>query len=91
MKAISEMTEDEVRDYALQLVNDIDSKDKELDDLKASNEELTTLNKALQRRNNELFTQVEQTSRGSSLQGTEEPTEEPEVVSCEDFAKNLKL
>lgn len=86
MPKISEMTLEELQDYALNLEN-------ENSGLKASNEEkeaqvqeLTGLNKELQKRNNKLLLQVEQ--------DTPEPAkEEPPkpVESCEEFARKLIL
>lgn len=86
-KNISEMSLEELQDYALNLRSVIDVKDKELDDLKADKVELQNLNKTLQKRNNELFMRVEQPIQSS----TEGPAELPTVESCEEFAQNLKL
>ena len=80
-KKISEMSPEELQDYALELRNVIDTR--------ASNVELQELNKALQKRNNELFMKVEQQPSPSSFEGPEAPTEP--VKTCEDFAKSLKL
>lgn len=86
---ISDMSLEQLQDYALKLEqNNVElkgineSKDNEL-------KELTTLNKTLQKRNNELFMQVEQ-------QGTEpdEPKQEPKqepVKTCEEFARDYIL
>lgn len=85
MKKISEMSLEELQDYAL----DLETKNKALTDEKTAevnkNTELTELNKALQKRNNELFMKVEQ--QGSKEDPKEKETEE--VQSCEDFAKSL--
>lgn len=90
MAKISEMTLEELQDYALSQENVIESQKKELEDTRAVNVELQDLNKALQKRNNDLFSQVEQQFKGSSSEGSEAPTV-AEIESCEDFAKNLKL
>lgn len=88
MKKISEMTLEELQDYALSQ----DSKIKQLeeDNTKATKEnaELTELNKSLQKRNNDLFMKVEQQETGGS-NDPEEKEKADEIQSCEDFARNL--
>lgn len=85
MKKISEMTLEELQDYALDLEgkNKTLKEEKDVEVQKVS--ELTELNKSLQKRNNELFMKVEQ--QGSN----EDPgkKKEDEVQSCEDFAVEL--
>lgn len=84
MPKISEMSLEELQDYAVQLENErtslqgtVTAKDEELSDLRA-------LNTNLQKRNNELFKQVEQQVPGQNdnVQGEPEPT-----VSCEEMAR----
>ena len=84
---ISEMTEDQVRDYALKLEEEkaqYEEREKEKDGKIA---ELTDFNAALQRRNNELFLKVEQ----QAVKGTEEKAKEEkeEIETCEDFARRI--
>ncbi|MBO7345330.1 MAG: hypothetical protein J6U92_05275 [Clostridia bacterium] len=85
MKKISEMTEEEVRDYALQLEQERDAntqvmadKDKVISDLK---DDVVSL----QRRNNKLFTQVEQQRINPA---PADPAPEEDAESLEDYAKN---
>lgn len=87
MKAISEMTLEELQDYAVNL-------SEENTVLKADKEKLITemaevegLNKALQKRNNDLFMKVEQSVVEKPVDGGQEKP----VESCEDFARNLIL
>lgn len=86
MKKISEMSEDELRDYALQLegektVNEqaLADKDNEINDLKG-------LNLDLQKRNKELFLKVEQQVITDPVPPVNNPNEDNE--SMEDFIKN---
>jgi len=90
MKKISEMTEDEVRDYALQLESDKAVTDQQLADKDTEIATIKGINLDLQKRNRELFLKVEQ-------QGTNPPEEDPnkegkiEVESLDDFVnKNYK-
>jgi hypothetical protein len=85
MKKISEMTEDEVRDYALQLEQEKDAnsqaiaeKDKTIADLK---DDVVSL----QRRNNSLFMKIEQQKATPS---PEDEGEEEQTESMDDFIKN---
>ena len=89
-KKISEMTLEELQDYAIEQENTIKAKDEELANERSSKLELQELNLSLQKRNKELFLKVEQSPSLSSFQGQEGPKEEP-TQSCEDFAKNLSL
>jgi len=86
---ISEMTLEELQDYAVQLENDKQGLSDQLASEQAKTSELQTLNTTLQKRNNELFLKVEQQPVIQDHDGTgkdEEPT-----LSCEDFAnKNYK-
>ena len=86
MKELSEMTREELQDYALQLREEKSVLETEKSDLAGKLEETNELNKALQKRNNDLFMKVEQ-------QGTPQGGQEPPapVQSCEEFAKTLKI
>lgn len=85
MKDITEMTLEELQDYTLDLTNQIGSKDTEIAQITAKNEELDNLNKSLQKRNNELFFKLnQQTTPTINSQGDEEPP----TPSCEEFATN---
>ena len=86
MKKISEMTEEEVRDYALKLEQEKDANAQAMADKDKSIAELTADVVALQRRNNSLFMQVEQQGKQPPAPPQEEPEEPTE--SLEDFAKN---
>lgn len=86
MKAISEMTIEELQDYALNLEGQVkegktreEEKDKKITELNESNAILI-------KRNNDLFMKVEQST------GKDIPTpEEPKKETCEEFAKKLIL
>lgn len=86
MPKISEMTLEELQDYALKLEGQISSKDDELKNKDASISELQTLNTTLQKRNNELFLQVEQ----QTIPGNDPDIDkdEPAVQTCEELAKS---
>ncbi len=84
---ISEMTLEQLQDYALTLESDKQALNDEKAVLTAKNQELTEYNQTLQKRNQELFLKVEQ-------QITDDPTtppvkEEPKTETCEDFARKL--
>lgn len=86
MKKISEMTLEELQDYALQLETQNTDLTAQLGEKDASIKELNDTNLLLQQRNNKLFMQVEQGQK-------EDPTpDEPEKVeTCEEYAlKNMK-
>lgn len=86
MKKISEMTEDEVRDYALSLEQEKQSfidKEKGYTDKIG---ELTDLNTQLQKRNNDLFMKVEQQY---SADTEDHAPQEEKTETCEDFARRL--
>lgn len=84
MKKISEMTLEELQDYALDLETKQAAAETEKTALNGKITELTSLNQALQTRNNNLLMKVEQ-------QSTPAPSAaEPEKIeSCEDFARRL--
>lgn len=86
MPKISEMTLEELQDYALNLENENTALRTSNEEKDVQVQELTGLNKELQKRNNKLLLQVEQ--------DTPEPVkDEPPkpVESCEDFARKLIL
>lgn len=87
MKKISEMTMEELQDYALTFENEREAWKQEKEKLNGDITELNGLNKELQRRNNDLFMKVEQ---GTPEQPKQEEEQKP-VETCEDFAKNLIL
>ena len=88
MKKISEMTEDEVRDYALQLEGEKSAFAEKEKNYQAREKELDDLNKALQKRNNELFLKVEQ-QNGVEEKEENKSTPEEKTETCEDFARRL--
>ena len=86
MKTISEMSLEELRDYALELEDSRGALEIELAERNHDLEDLRATNLMLQEHNNKLLVRVEQGRR-------EEPkTEEDETPqTCEDFAaKNMK-
>lgn len=84
---IAEMTLTELQDYALQLEQDVATRDASITQKDEELAELRNTNLLLQERNNKLFVQVEQGIKGQ--QDTEDDADE--VESCEEFAiKNLK-
>lgn len=84
---IAEMTLTELQDYALQLEQDVATRDASITQKDEELAELRNTNLLLQERNNKLFVQVEQGIKGQ--QDTEDDGDE--VESCEEFAiKNLK-
>lgn len=85
MKKISEMTLEELQDYALELDEQIKAHEENERKFDEKITELTGLNQTLQRRNNDLLMKVEQ-------QPGADPTPQPEPVkieSCEDFARRI--
>ena len=83
MKKISEMTLEELQDYAQGLQTRNGELTSQLAEKDHTIEELNATNLALQQRNNRLFMQVEsQTTNPTPTK--EEPAE---LESCEDFAK----
>ena len=84
MKKISEMTLEELQDYALEQDNKIKTLTTNIEGLTAENTEIKGYNLELQKRNNKLFTQLEQQD---IVAQKEDPKKE--VTTCEDFARNL--
>lgn len=84
-KKISEMSSEELQDYALELEQKLQAQAQSLEEATAKNTELNELNVALQKRNNQLFLSLEQGVSG--VEGDSEPP--AEVQSCEEFAKSL--
>ena len=80
------MTLEEVQDYALILEDQLQAKTDELTTEQARTLELQELNKALQKRNNDLFMKVEQQPIPQTT-----PVEQPgtPVKTCEEFAQDL--
>lgn len=86
---ISEMTLEELQDYAVQQDAKITELTTQLNDSTTTITDLQSLNTALQKRNNALFLQVEQqTSQVSQpgQEGAQEPAKTPDT--CEQFAQN---
>lgn len=82
---ISEMSLEELQDYALQLEEKNAGLETANAQLKIEKDELNGLNLTLQRRNNDLFMRVEQS-------GNATPVAEPapaKTENCEDFARKL--
>lgn len=80
------MSLEELQDYAIKLEETVATNKQELEKSQAENLELTSLNKALQKRNNDLFMKVEQ----QPINEPQTPKAEPEPVpTYEDVAKNL--
>lgn len=89
MKKISEMTFEELQDYALSQDSKIKQLEQDNEKATKENAELTELNKSLQKRNNDLFMKVEQQATGGSNDPEEKEEKAEEIQSCEDFARNL--
>ena len=85
MKKISEMTLEELQDYAVTLEKANNGLNEQLTAKDSELQQLNEDNKLLQRRNNALFLQVEQ--QGTPKNDPEETP--PAVESCEDFAQKL--
>lgn len=85
MKSITEMTLEELQAHALKLTEDVTAGKTREEEQAKKITELTDLNQALQRRNNDLIVKVEKQITGAP----EEKKTEEKVVSCEDFAKSL--
>lgn len=88
MKKISEMTLEELQDYAMQLEEQNTQSQSKIAEIEGNNKNLVELNQALQKRNNDLFLKVEQSKQPEPEQ--KQPDPQP-VESCEDFAKRLIL
>lgn len=86
---ISEMTLEQLQDYALNLEQD--NKNLKESALKKDDEikELNVFNKTLQKRNNELFMQVEQ--QGNTPDEGEKEKPPVPVKTCEEFAREYTL
>lgn len=82
---ISEMTLEQLQDFALQQQEQITTLQGENATLSGKLGELTELNTALQKRNNDLFMKVEQTVAPTP----EKPVPQTPTETCEDFARNL--
>lgn len=85
MKKISEMTLEELQDYALDLETKQAAAESEKTALNGKITELTDLNQALQTRNNALLMKVEQQHNNP----TPTPAEPTHVESCEEFAARI--
>ena len=84
MKKISEMSLEELQDYAVELQEAQTAAQQRETELNGKIADLTTLNQALQTRNNNLLMKVEQQ--------TAAPGADPEpapVETCEDFARRI--
>ena len=84
---ISEMSHEQLQDYALQLETDKKALESKVSEHEASIQELNILNKNLQKRNNDLFMKVEQQTYSDSQESQEQGSEQ--VQTCEEFAQNL--
>lgn len=82
---ISEMTLEQLQDFAIQQQEQITTLQGENATLSGKLGELTELNTALQKRNNDLFMKVEQTV----VTTPETPVTQTPTETCEDFARNL--
>lgn len=89
MKKISEMTEDEVRDYALALEQEKQAFTEKEKGYQEKINEVTGLNTELQKRNNKLFMQLEQQGGDDYDDQPEPEKEEQKTETCEDFARRL--
>ena len=78
------MTEDQVRDYALQLEEEKTAREQELAEKDTLLNDMRELNTALQKRNNELFLKAEQFVAPGKAQDEPEP-----VPSLEDLASKI--
>lgn len=84
MKKISEMSLEELQDYALDLESKQSAAATKENELNTKITELTNLNQTLQTRNNNLLMKVE------AQHSTEPaPAEPAPVESCEDFARRI--
>lgn len=87
MKKISEMSLEELQDYAVELQEKETAAQQRETELTGKITELTNLNQALQTRNNNLLMKVEQQTAGV-------PGADPEpapVETCEDFARRIAI
>lgn len=88
MKKISEMSLEELQDYALTLQSEKTTLEENNAKAAADLDELRKTNLLLQTRNNELFMRVEQQKEQQTPPAQQDQTEEP-PESCEDFAANF--
>lgn len=84
MKKISEMSLEELQDYALDLETKQAAAETEKTTLNGKITELTELNQALQTRNNSLLMKVEQQHTPNTT-----AAEPASVESCEEFAARI--
>lgn len=91
MKKISEMTLEELQDHALGLTEKNQALQNQVNQSGIQIQELQDLNKTLQKRNNELLVKVEQQVNPDDPDDKTKEKENPQVESCEDFAKRLIL
>lgn len=84
MKNISEMSLEELQDYALSLEEERTAAAARESALNGKIGELTELNQALQTRNNNLLMKVEQKNAGTDPDSAPAPVE-----TCEDFARRI--
>lgn len=80
------MTLEQLQDYAVSLEETVATQKQELEKSNTTNQELTDLNKALQKRNNDLFMKVEQQPVNEPQPQAEQPKPVP---TCEEVAINL--
>ena len=83
---ISEMTLEQLQDFAVKQQEELNKFKDQEGTLNAKISELTDLNTALQKRNNDLFLKVEQ-----GVMPPAEKQQEQQTETCEDFARNLIL
>ena len=87
---ISEMSLEQLQDYALSLEGQVAGLNADLESVKNQNAEFVSANLALQQRNNRLLMQVEQQGTPIGADPAEPPPADP-PQSCEDFAiKNIE-
>lgn len=87
MKKISEMSLEELQDYALQLEGEKKGFEDKATQDKTRIDELVDLNTKLQKRNNDLLMKVEQ--QPTADEG--KPAEPEKVQTCEEFARTIKI
>jgi hypothetical protein len=88
MKKISEMTLEELQDYALELEERDMSKTAQIEDMSTKNNELKDMNLLLQKRNNALLLRVEQ-QKEEEWGNDEGEDGQPTTESCEEFANKI--
>lgn len=79
------MTLEQLQDHAIKQEELINTQKEELNKNAVTITELNDLNKALQKRNNDLFMKVEQQGVPTPNKQQEDPQDD--VTSCEDFAR----